>query len=311
MTTLYLFSYLSILIFLILIIYKIVKYSSLPMHLRWDLYPVAHEPDKNKYGGSYYEEPEWWKKKNKKDNVAELLAMAEEIFLLKGVYLHNKKLWYLSFPFHLGLYLITATFILIVASVILNINALINITNIQTTADSLSHYLINICGYAGLALTFGGCAGLIIMRSTDKKYKFYNTTADLLNLFFILVLVVSIFLTLIFSNSSFILSKEYVKSLLTFSFENIPNPLFVTHIVLISVFLLYFPLTRMMHMFAKYFTYHDVRWEDEPNKRGSKLERKIKEALNFGISWSAPHTKTGKTWAEVATTLPPEVKNVE
>jgi len=26
--------------------------------------------------------------------------------------------------------------------------------------------------------------------------------------------------------------------------------------------------------------------------------------LNFGVSWSAPHIQAGKTWAEVATTLP-------
>jgi hypothetical protein len=65
----------------------------------------------------------------------------------------------------------------------------------------------------------------------------------------------------------------------------------------------------MMHLFAKYFTYHDVRWEDEQNVKGSKLEKKVKEALNFGVSWSAPHMKTGKTWAEVATNFPPEIKN--
>jgi len=60
----------------------------------------------------------------------------------------------------------------------------------------------------------------------------------------------------------------------------------------------------MMHLFAKYFLYHNVRWEDEPNVKGGKLEKKVKEALNFGVSWSAPHIQAGKTWAEVATTLP-------
>jgi len=60
----------------------------------------------------------------------------------------------------------------------------------------------------------------------------------------------------------------------------------------------------MMHLFAKYFLYHNVRWEDEPNIKGGKLEAKVKEALNFGVSWSAPHIQSGKTWAEVATTLP-------
>ena len=164
--------------------------------------------------------------------------------------------------------------------------------------------LINILGYAGLALTFIGTIGLLIHRMTDNKFKFYNTPMEFINLFFILILVISVFLTLIFSNPSFIMSKEFVRNLLTFNFIAIPDVMFIVHIVLISLFLLYFPITRMMHLFAKYFLYHDVRWEDEPNVKGGKLEKKVKEALNFGVSWSAPHMQTGKTWAEVATTLP-------
>lgn len=311
MTVLYLFTYFSILTFVTLVVIRIIKYSTTPVHLRWDLYPVAHERDRNKYGGSYYEEPNWWEKNIKKDHIAELWAMGEEIFLLKGVYTHNKKLWYLSYPFHLGMYLIVGTFFLIVASAILNIGALINFANVQSIADKLFYYITNICGYAGLALTFIGCVGLIIKRFSDEKYKFYNTASDLINLFFILILVASVFVTLVLSNSSFILSKEYVKGLLTFNSGFNPGTIFVIHIILISVFLLYFPFTKMMHLFAKYFTYHSVRWEDEPNIRGGALERKIKEALNFGVSWSASHTKTGETWAEVATTLPPEVKDAK
>jgi nitrate reductase gamma subunit len=115
--------------------------------------------------------------------------------------------------------------------------------------------------------------------------------------------------TLVFSNSSLFLSKEFVKNLITFNWVDIKDVLFILNIVLISVFLLYFPITRMMHLFAKYFTYHDVRWEDEQNIKGSKLEKRVKEALNFGVSWSAPHMKTGKTWAEVATNFPTEIKN--
>ena len=311
MIFLYVFTYFSMLIFITLIIQRIIKYSSMPIHLRWELYPVAHESGKYKYGGSYFEEPEWWNKENKKNHLAEFWVMFEEIFFLKGVYDHNKKLWFFSFPFHLGLYLITATFFLITGSSILNINSVINFTNPQSTGGAIIFYLTNIAGYAGLALTFIGCIGLIIKRLSDKKYKFYNTPMDLINLIFILVLIISVFFTLIFSNPSFNLSKEYLKNLLTFNFINIPNALFIVHVVLISLFLLYFPLTRMMHLFAKYFTYHRVRWEDEPNIKGGKLEKKIKEALNFGVSWSAPHMKSGETWAEVATTLPPEIKNAE
>ncbi len=308
MILLYLLTYFSILVFILLVASKIIKYASAPIHVRWELYPVAHEPKRNKYGGSYYEEAEWWKKKSHKNHVAELWAMFEEIIFLKGVYHHNKKLWYYSFPFHFGLYLITGTTALIFLTAILDIFSVTSLYAMQSGFEKILFYLINVSGYAGLALTFAGGVGLLIQRVTDEKFKFYNTPMDFINLFFIVILVISVFLTLIFSNPSFMMSKVFVRNLLTFNFIAIPGTLFVIHVILISLFLLYFPITRMMHLFAKYFLYHDVRWEDEQNVKGGKLEKKVREALNFGVSWSAPHMKTGKTWAEVATTFPPEDK---
>jgi nitrate reductase gamma subunit len=296
MIILYLLTYFSILVFFLLVFSKIYKYASAPVHVRWELYPVAHEPDRNKYGGSYYEEAEWWKKKIKKNHIAEVWAMFEEIIFLKGVIF--------SFPFHLGLYLVTGTTALIFLSAILDILSITSLNVVQSGGEKFLFNVCNITGYASLALTFVGSIGLIIQRTTDKKFKFYNTPMDFINLFFILILVVSVFLTLIISNPSFIMSKEFVRNLLTFNFIAIPDGLFITHVILISLFLLYFPITRMMHLFAKYFLYHNVRWEDEPNVKGGKLEKRIKEALNFGVSWSAPHIEAGKTWAEVATTLP-------
>ena len=71
-----------------------------------------------------------------------------------------------------------------------------------------------------------------------------------------------------------------------------------------ALFLLYMPFTRMVHFFSKYFTYHEVRWDDRPREAGTTLDRRLREALNFGVDWSAAHTRTGKTWGEVATTLP-------
>ena len=304
MIIVYLLTYFSILSFIILVISKIFKYASAPVHVRWELYPVAHEPKRNKYGGSYYEEAEWWKTKNKKNHLAELWAMVEEIIFLKGVFHHNKKLWFFSFPFHLGLYLITGTTLLIFLSGFLDIFSVISLNEVQSWIEKFFYSLININGYAGLALTSIGTIGLLIHRMTDNKFKFYNTPMEFINLFFILILVISVFLTLVYSNSSFIMSKVFVRNLIAFKFIPIPDTIFVLHVILISLFLLYFPITRMMHIFAKYFTYHNVRWEDEPNVKGGKLEKRVKEALNFGVSWSAPHIQAGKTWAEVTTTLP-------
>jgi nitrate reductase gamma subunit len=304
MIFLYLITYFSILVFFLLVISKIFKYSSAPIHVRWELYPVAHEPKRSKYGGSYYEEVEWWKKKKQKNHIAEFWAMFEEIIFLKGVFVHNKKLWFFSFPFHLGLYLITGTTALIFLSAILDIFSITSLNVIQRGSDKFLFNLVNVTGYVGLALTFVGSIGLIIQRTSDNKFKFYNTPMDFINLFFILILVISVFLTLIISNPSFAMSKEFVRNLLAFKFIAIPDTMFIVHVILISLFLLYFPITRMMHLFSKYFLYHNVRWEDEPNIKGGKLEKRVREALNFGVSWSAPHIQSGKTWAEVATTLP-------
>jgi len=54
----------------------------------------------------------------------------------------------------------------------------------------------------------------------------------------------------------------------------------------------------MMHYVAKYFTYHKVRWDDEPNKPGTGLERKLQAQLDQSAGWSAPHIQTGQSWSE-------------
>ena len=82
--------------------------------------------------------------------------------------------------------------------------------------------------------------------------------------------------------------------------------LLAAQMVVGGLFLMYMPFTRMVHFFAKYFTYHDVRWDDRPMEAGSPLAARLQEALNYGVDWSAEHVRTGRTWGEVATTLPGE-----
>jgi nitrate reductase gamma subunit len=64
----------------------------------------------------------------------------------------------------------------------------------------------------------------------------------------------------------------------------------------------------MVHFFSKYFTYHDVRWDDRPRVVGSGMDRRLAAALDFGVSWSAPHVGKGSTWAEVTAGLPPDIE---
>jgi hypothetical protein len=56
-----------------------------------------------------------------------------------------------------------------------------------------------------------------------------------------------------------------------------------------------------MQLFFRY--YHQLRWDDVPNVRGSEVERRVKELLERPVTWSGPHIPPGKRWKEVASEL--------
>ncbi|MGA2957349.1 MAG: hypothetical protein ABSF48_16685 [Thermodesulfobacteriota bacterium] len=59
----------------------------MPLHVRWELYPVKHEAGKKaEYGGSYMEEPNWWGKKRERSLFNEIKYMVPEILLLRGLW---------------------------------------------------------------------------------------------------------------------------------------------------------------------------------------------------------------------------------
>ena len=106
----YILSYLCIAVFALATAYRIYRQFSLPVHVRWEIYPVQHEPAaKVAYGGSYMEEIDWWEKKREQSLLSELRYMVPEILFIRGLWKENRCLWLVSFPFHFGLYLMIAT----------------------------------------------------------------------------------------------------------------------------------------------------------------------------------------------------------
>ena len=79
-------------------------------------------------------------------------------------------------------------------------------------------------------------------------------------------------------------------------------------LVLTVLLIAYIPMTHMSHFFLKWFTWHQIRWDDEPNKVGSKIEKKIMEQVQYPVSWSAPHINADgkKNWVDIATEDLPE-----
>lgn len=301
--------YLSILTFLLAVGARFWKYASAPIHLRWELYPVAHEAEKKAYGGSYYEELDWYKKPIKKSLVSELVAMGEEIFFLKGVYENNRSLWFVSYPFHVGLYLLVGLIGLLVVGGVAEL-AGISVASGSTSLIGMALFYVTIlCGYVGLTLALIGTVGLLLKRSQDASLRKMTAPADYCNLLYILVLLASALVAWLFTDQTFEQTRGIAASFVTFKgLGSVSGPI-VWELVLFSLFLLYMPFTRMTHFFAKYFTYHKVRWEDTPNLRGGPMEGRIQEALNFGVSWQGPHIQTGQTWAQIATSDVPKEEN--
>ena len=99
-----------------------------------------------------------------------------------------------------------------------------------------------------------------------------------------------------------ITNTAFATGLFTFEFTSL-GLMPAISMVLLSMLLAYIPLTHMSHFIGKYFAYHAIRWNDEPNMPGGAQEKKIGKMLNQPVTWAAPHIQgDGKTtWADVAT----------
>jgi nitrate reductase gamma subunit len=272
--------------------WRAVKYARAPEHLRWDLYPVAHEPGRD-HGGSYLEEKDWWTRPRRKSHWGEISFMMMEILLLRGVWENNRKVWWGSFPFHWGLYILVLTTAgLFCSAVGLAIGP-------WSTA-------LTVAGVLGGGLTAIGALILLVIRSTDRRLRPCTSPMDRLNLA-LLVVLGTLSAAVAVTPAGMEAVATAVGQIVRLRPPEVPF-LVGLQMAIAALFLFYFPFTRMVHFFAKYFTYHQVRWDDRQVEPGSALEKRLRAALDFGVTWSAEHLQTGKTWLEVATRLPEEPK---
>jgi nitrate reductase gamma subunit len=295
-------------VFLAAVAYRAVKIARLPVHLRWELYPVAHEKGRASYGGSYLEEPDWWTKPRKPSLLGELKVMIPEILLLMGGWEHNRRHWLRSFPFHFGLYLLAGLVALLLLGGIATA-AGASVAADGGLAGKALYHLTYLVGYAGLGLGLLGATALLARRTFNPDYREYTKKADFFNLaFFVLTLAVALAAQLL-ADPDFGGMRAYFSRLVTLNLVPAdarfapPTGLAAVEIVLASLLLAYIPLTHMSHFFTKWFMYHDIRWNDEPNRVGGEIERQVAAALNYPVTWSAPHIRGDgkKTWADIAT----------
>lgn len=297
MTWLYVVTYTCFLFFIGAFVAKAIKYSRMPIHLRWELYPVAHEVG-HESGGSYLEGLDWRDKTPRRSLLGELKYMAREGLVFEKCYRNNRGLWYFTYPFHMGLFLLIIWLGLLLMGSFMMI-AGVSLSEPANTLARVVNYLTLVVGIPGFILGTFGCGGLLIKRLTDENLKPYTAPADYFNLSFILTILLSGLVSWLLFDQLFNSARELMKSVITFNPAVSINLAMFIGLILFSLFLLYVPFTHMMHGLAKYFTYHRVVWDDEPNLGGSSIEKKVKGLLQQPVDWSAPHIQRGKTWSEI------------
>lgn len=300
-------AYSAVAIFVVAVVLRFLMWSRMPMHLRWELYPVAHEGAKASYGGSYLEESEWWKRPRHFSLAGELGAMVPEILFLVALKEHNPKLWTRSFPFHFGLYLVAGCTVLMGAAGVLGA-VLPGV--MAGPVGAMVRVLIPVLGYAGLVLGLIGAFGLI-QRRRQRPLRDYSALMDTVNLVFFVAAFAVALVTALAVDRSFATVSQLVANLVTFRVVPLAGTgaaviLPSVSAILLAMLVAYIPLTHMSHFVGKYFAYHAIRWADEPNLPGGKQEKVINELLNQPVSWSAPHIGGDgkKSWLDVATEDP-------
>lgn len=274
-------------------LYKAVHYARMPLHLRWELYPVAHERAKASYGGSYFEELDWWTKPREVSKLGEVKTIAEEVLTLKQVREHNPRLWLPSLLFHYGLYLLFGLGAALLLGAIPGVRSLPGLWRLGG-GRALGLW----CG-AGLALGTLGCLGLLARRLGNPGLRRASTPADILHLVLLLAVFLASWGSLLFVDPRLDVAAAFSRGLVTLQPVRVPAG-FAPQVLLLGLFAAYLPWSHMTHFFAKYFTWHSVRWDDAPNVAG-QYDRRVQKLLLLPISWSARHIKGGgrKTWGDV------------
>lgn len=303
----YLLAYAAIIGFIALVFLKARNFLKDPVHVRWELYPVAHEGKKASYGGSFMEESDWWTKKRHIDHLGDILALMKEVAFLHATFEHNLKLWFRTYPFHLGLYMLMGGIFIMLFAAILQLCGIATGGFVNFLAN-----IINAISLIGLLGIIGGGIGLIQRRISDPGLAKYTTPEHYFNLGAFIVYALVGLATWVTNPSFFELGRSFMVNLLTGNFVPLASSAFTLHLLIGFALMVWIPMTHMGHLFMKYFTYHDIRWGDEPSDFNPDTQKKVGAQLGRTVTWSAPHIGGGdgtKTWVDVATTNPTASKD--
>jgi nitrate reductase gamma subunit len=219
--------------------------------------------------------------------------MFKEIFFMKNLFVNRRKHWYYSYAMHLGIYLLGLFTLFLLAG------AITELSGLRVTASSgagghpwavIVYYSTFATGLCGALLAAGGSAALFLYRMSEDTLRRYTRADDYFSL--ILIFAASVSGLVAWSmDPGFNYARQAVTAMLTLTPVRAGAALTI-HILLFGLLLIYIPLTKISHYVGKYFTYHRVLWDNEPNLRGSAMEGKVEKNLAYKPrnKWSSSHT---------------------
>ena len=259
---------------------RLIRFLRTPIPLRWELYPIPKGPtDRQRYGGSYFENSNWWTNPEAVNRSGELVYVVKEVLLLKSVRQGFPSLWVWSWLLHWGLYLYIS------GSVLLGASGLLKIEHLRTFATAAY--------WASCAGGLVGAVGLLVLRLFQRRLRTFTTRVSVFNL----LLLASIF-------ASGLAALITIPALLSTAAEVIQNSVFSSlnlHLILVGFFLAYFPFTHMTHAYMKFFSWHGVRWDDSPAVHNPHAAEILAANLRRRATWAAPHIASDSTpaWSDV------------
>ncbi len=268
----------SILFCIIVSAMRVGRYASAPVHLHWELYR----------GSSVYELTDWWGRPY--PGFAEKLkSVAADLLFLKGYYQRDRKFWFFLYLFHIGIYLLILW------------HAWLFVGAVTVDPEKASAFG-RIGGHLATALAFLGGSGILIKRIVNRDLRSYYPPIHYIKWILILITLLGGFFAVdVYFGGRMPELLKYVRDQVTFQdFEKKLHPSLATasHVFFASLWLVYFPFSHVLKLFFRY--YHQLRWDEIPNRKGSPMESRIKGLLDLPVTWSGAHIPSGKKWSEVA-----------
>lgn len=275
---------------------KSLKWVRMPIHLRWELYPVIHEPN-YRYGGSHMEKLGGHSTSRRGGMLRSSLYLLKEYLSLGEYYKRQRGYWSVIYPWHIGFILIITFHILAFFGAVILLSGVPVAAGSPAFGGRIFYFVMLICGVVSFVAGLVGSIGVLIKRIADIDLRDYASPQQYFTYVFCLAVFGSGLYSWWFVDPAFSEYREFWVGLVTLQPVTVA-PASVLHIVLFDLFLIYLPFTRSMHYVTRVFAFFFIRWDDRPNVRGGEIEQQLAARFGQRVSWSAPHIKKGGTWAD-------------